>query len=734
MTGFCDNLAANGVGPITMWDFHGAAFSISSITLVLWARDKYSATTGFYSDTQQIIFPVHFKILCFLGFTTFFQGMLLPLQRLFLGSSNLDLLVVTLGNSLSFGLSHFVIEGTLVLLWSNGIGHKSISRATMVGAASGCFVGVTTYIANSPHALFEIEDRQLIFTLIWEAVLLVVNGLSWVAPNHGRFARRPAVIYWARFWALFRVFIMVSQILMAVGVDAGNCLYHTTVFTGFGVAKLWVAHRTFVLEALWWHGAERQDSWTVSDIKRELSSVWENITRTSSAPTKPRVSVDVESNRVELTAGIKQPFDCMELSAQSAEAMTTAIGRITSTGQTGFKKVPLLDFSRVKILPNKTLGQGSSARVYKGKWCERDCAVKVLFTVEITSDEIQRTADEASILFTLQAYSQHIVGIFGVAVLPPSLCVVLEVCSEGSLGDVLYAKKEQLQRSRASRGAEGDGGVEGRFSLSRGAADVPRYDHVYALPWATCLELALGACRGVAALADALPGHSHNDLKSANFLVHCPEKDARVAGAAKAAKSSLAQFGFKYVVKLADVEFASKGVTPEYMRLGGTPNWTAPEILSGAAEVSPASDAFALACVLFEIATRGIPFDGTGAAVIVQQVKEGRRPAFPEPDAALQSAATSAAKGDDFTALLAASEVTSRVQFRSLVEKAWAQDPTARPSAADIVNELTTMRNEFVRIEHEAKEERRRGSLSLYKAIAMTQELTKQEQSAFSLS
>jgi hypothetical protein len=40
-------------------------------------------------------------------------------------------------------------------------------------------------------------------------------------------------------------------------------------------------------------------------------------------------------------------------------------------------RVPLIDFTKLKILPSKLLGMGSSARVYEGRWCGNPCAVKV---------------------------------------------------------------------------------------------------------------------------------------------------------------------------------------------------------------------------------------------------------------------------------------------------------------------------------------------------------------------
>ena len=72
---------------------------------------------------------------------------------------------------------------------------------------------------------------------------------------------------------------------------------------------------------------------------------------------------------------------------------------------------------------------------------------------------------------------------------------------------------EKAARSRAGSGAQPNG---------------PHFKH--ALPWGEVLELAVGCAKGVAALAEALPGYSHNDIKSANFLVHREQPQGKVGG------------------------------------------------------------------------------------------------------------------------------------------------------------------------------------------------------------
>ena len=115
------------------------------------------------------------------------------------------------------------------------------------------------------------------------------------------------------------------------------------------------------------------------------------------------------------------------------------------------------------------------------------------------------------------------------------------------------------------------------------------YVFEYPLPWIHKLELALGVSRGIEAFSNALPGFSHNDIKSPNFLVSRPEEPYFIG-----------QHRMTFIAKIADVEFASKGITPEHLTRGETPNWTAPEVLSRSHPVSPASDVYSLGSVFLK--------------------------------------------------------------------------------------------------------------------------------------
>lgn len=144
-----------------------------------------------------------------------------------------------------------------------------------------------------------------------------------------------------------------------------------------------------------------------------------------------------------------------------------------------------------------------------------------------------------------------------------------------------------------------------------------------------------------------------------------------------------------YIVKLADVEFASKGVTPLHLTLvdQGTPNWTAPEILEGISPVSPASDVFSLACVLCEIVTFKVPFEEVKTPeAVAELIKRGKRPQLPMLDesSALDSSTS------EYRRMAA-----SRTKLCELIDLGWAQNWAARPSAKTLAQDVDALRQAY---------------------------------------
>ena len=139
-----------------------------------------------------------------------------------------------------------------MFLLSSGVGRLTMHRSAAFGLAIGFFVGGCYYISASGDAdvpVFEDESTNAAFNWVWEGALLLLDAVVWLAPRF--LQRRPAAIYWSKFWAVFRVSLMSAEALCLLDFDWAFCAYHAVVFLGFGVLKVWVAYKTFVVETRW---------------------------------------------------------------------------------------------------------------------------------------------------------------------------------------------------------------------------------------------------------------------------------------------------------------------------------------------------------------------------------------------------------------------------------------------------------------------------------------------------
>lgn len=240
---------------------------------------------------------------------------------------------------------------------------------------------------------------------------------------------------------------------------------------------------------------------------------------------------------------------------------------------------------------------------------------------------------EAALLCFLE--HPNVVHTYGVCILPPSMCIVMELCERGSLYDVLHNAETRREVVPA---------------VEQGAATLRQ------------LELCLGAARGVAFLHSK--GVLHRDLKSHNFLVTA-EWVVKVAdlgttvraqamglalarglvgeNSTRALRGDSLAGSSNTILALGDSTapseqslagalsghsrigkgLASKSATPKSnskssskrkakaRRLSepqtGTLEWIAPEVMRGAA-FTQASDVYSLALVMWEVLTGKVPY------------------------------------------------------------------------------------------------------------------------------
>ena len=181
---------------------------------------------------------------------------------------------------------------------------------------------------------------------------------------------------------------------------------------------------------------------------------------------------------------IKGPLVGVEVGFSEAQELAKEVDNIHQQGT-----IRLLNFAYLSVdAKAKLLGAGSFSKVSSGYYKGQPVAIKMLFTQDLNPDVIKRCSNEARILSEL-SHSDNVVKIYGAAVLPPSVCIILEICEYGSLSDVL-------------RGHQGGG-------INRAQLKLSLSDRMF---------LAYGCAKGLEALHSYSPDLCHRDIKSFNYL------------------------------------------------------------------------------------------------------------------------------------------------------------------------------------------------------------------------
>eukprot|EP00742_Colponemidia_sp_Colp-10_P007364 GILJ01007928.1.p1 GENE.GILJ01007928.1~~GILJ01007928.1.p1 ORF type:complete len:600 (-),score=61.12 GILJ01007928.1:121-1668(-) len=241
----------------------------------------------------------------------------------------------------------------------------------------------------------------------------------------------------------------------------------------------------------------------------------------------------------------------------------------------------IVDFCDLSIL--HPVGRGGTANVFAGTLLQRcedseetqlrrvDVAVKQFSCTTLTPEMVVKYMREIDILSRLR--HPNVIMLYGVCVTPPTVSLVMEYASQGSLFDQLILFQHELS------------------SLKR---------HRYLMD----------ATRGLAFLHTHHPPVVHGDIKSLNLLID------------EHGTLKVADFGESRFMREADKVSEDSGFYRH------TPNWTAPEVFG----VKPTleSDVYSLGMVIYEIFTGKQPFgDVSERHTIPGLILQGKRPTLP---------------------------------------------------------------------------------------------------------
>ncbi|GAM22640.1 hypothetical protein SAMD00019534_058150 [Acytostelium subglobosum LB1] len=235
----------------------------------------------------------------------------------------------------------------------------------------------------------------------------------------------------------------------------------------------------------------------------------------------------------------------------------------------------------------KMIGQGGTAKVYKGMYHGEVVACKVLNTrgddERVTEREISKAFAEFRRECWVMSTINHpnTVKMLGLCLEP--LSILTEFLTGGDLHDYLANHRVESQRQQK----------------------IPAR-----LDWRLCLSLALDIANGMAFLHSLCPPMVHRDLKTPNVLL-CHAKDGGLV-------AKVSDFG------LSGPQFsmAKKCVM--------NPVWLAPEVINGG-ESTVAGDVYAFGVIIWELFTCDEYFGDVGAfmSLLEDRVKAGERPPIP---------------------------------------------------------------------------------------------------------
>jgi serine/threonine protein kinase len=203
------------------------------------------------------------------------------------------------------------------------------------------------------------------------------------------------------------------------------------------------------------------------------------------------------------------------------------------------------------------VGAGSYGQVFRATWRAAPVAVKLFDKQYADSEELLANVRREAALMARHRHP-HVVLFMGVCTRPPNLAIVTEFCDNGSLLDVLKAKRE-------------DPG---------------------SLPWVRRLAFGADAARGLNYLHTSRPATIHADLNTSNLLV---DRGWRV---------KVGDFGLSRLLQNAQ----SGGVVMGTNVANKNASHLAPEVLRSEPYGTP-SDVFSFGCVLWTLTTLAVPWE-----------------------------------------------------------------------------------------------------------------------------
>jgi hypothetical protein len=418
----------SSVGAIVL----GCIYALNAVLTIIWIKKQQSnALLGIEGSAKYVIFPVYVPFMIGSAISDLLVAVVLLLlvkvkhnDYSFLNEFSW---ATAIPLALAVATQHFVLEGIAFILMQYGCGYQAARRS--MNWAFGWFV--ITFISQMISFKFGETKWGYIAETTWQSLLFIFYLSLWKLPEK-TFFRRPAILLYSKFWCIFRFLMVISSITIEItdnnyAIVISECTYSIGAVLIFALCKPYILYLTLLSDSLWWQAISRRTSYNESQTScmtniinkkpkhysTEYSSVFDSI-----------IDVPIDGEN------LQKPLEGVEVGFMEAQELAQEVDNLTSNS------VKLLNFAYIAL--DKTaimLGTGSYSKVYLGSYKSKAVAIKMLFTPDLNVDVIRRCSNEAKILSSIT--HPNIVNIIGVVVLPPSVCIVLEICIYGSLSDVI---------------------------------------------------------------------------------------------------------------------------------------------------------------------------------------------------------------------------------------------------------------------------------------------------------
>lgn len=409
----------------------GCIYAINAILTIFWIKKQQkNALLGIEGSAKYVIFPVYVPFMIFSAISDLIAAALLILIKV--KHNNYSWYseyswATSFPLALAVATQHFVLEGIAFILMQYGCGYQAARRS--MNWAFGWFV--ITFVSQIISFKFGETKWSYISETTWQGILFIFYLCLWKLPEKS-FFRRPAILLYSQFWCIFRFLMLISSILIEFtdndyAIVVSECTYSIGAVLIFALCKPYVLYLTLLSDSLWWQAISKRTSYNEQQTSC-MSNIINKKTKQYSADYSTICDSIIEIP--EDGDNLQKPLEGIEVGFMEAQELAQAVDNLASNS------VKLLNFAYISL--DKTaimLGTGSYSKVYLGSYKNRAVAIKMLFTPDLNVDVIRRCCNEAKILSRIS--HPNIVNIIGVVVLPPSVCIVLEICIYGSLSDVI---------------------------------------------------------------------------------------------------------------------------------------------------------------------------------------------------------------------------------------------------------------------------------------------------------